>query len=266
VEITTPYYVTIVYYYIFDIRQCKNKAQAEKMKDHLAELGISGEYTFPSQVRSAKELVKDALGRGFSTIVAIGNDRLINNVASEVIGTKAAFGIIPLNASSEINQLVNGHNWHDAALALRFRKIKEIKLGQFENGEHFLISTILNIKQPVNITLEFDDFIAQARASQLSISNFESKNSDERQAQLSISMISEKENDSRGLGRLLNFFEVVQENGPNKLSRFHAKRLRVFSHKNLNFVVNKEDIATTPQMIKVSSNYLRLIISRDSVL
>lgn len=235
------------------------------MKDHLAELGISGEYTFPSQVRSSKELVKDALNRGFTTIVAIGNDRLINTVASEVIGQKAAFGIIPLNASPEINHLVNGHNWHDAALALRYRKIKEIKLGQFENGEHFLISTHLNIKQPVNLTLEFDDFIAQARTSQLTISNFESKDSEDRSEELSISMISEKENDSRTIGRILSFLEISKDDGLNKLSRFHAKRVRIFSHKNLNFLVNREEIATTPQLIKVSSNYLRLIVSRESL-
>jgi diacylglycerol kinase family enzyme len=126
-----------MYYYIFDIRQCKNKAQGEKIKDYLSLLGIGGEYVFPSQARSAGELVKDALGRNFSTIVAIGNDELINNVATELVGEKAAFGIIPLNASEQINKLVNGYDWKQAATNLRYRKIKEIKLGQMENRPAF---------------------------------------------------------------------------------------------------------------------------------
>lgn len=254
-----------MYYYIFDIRQCKNKAHSERIKDYLAELGISGEYVFPSQVRTSKELVRDAIQRNFSTVVAIGNDALINTVASELVGAKTAFGMIPLNASTEINNLVNGSDWHSAAKNLRFRKIDEVRLGRFENGQHFLISTELKITHPVNITLEFDGFIAQARAKKLLIRNINPTAKDNRNNLLDILLISESEREARPISRLLKYLEIsAQSNDVLNTSRFKAPRLRVFSHKNLNFIINKEDVATTPQLIESSPEILRLIVHRDT--
>lgn len=257
-----------MYYYIFDIKQCKNKAQGEKIKDYLAELGISGEYVFPSQVRSSKELVQDALGRDFSTIVAIGNDSLINNVASELIGEKAAFGIIPLNASKQIVDLVNGSDWRQAAANLRFRKIKEIRLGQFENGRNFLTQTQLSISYPVNITLEFDSFIAQTRAKKLTISNINPKDSrqkDDLSDGLDIHLVSDDPKSSSVIKRFFNILDGVKQDESLNKTYFRAPRLRVFSHKNLNFVIDKETTASTPQLIKISESKLRLIISREII-
>lgn len=257
-----------MYYYIFDIRQCKNKAQGERIKDYLAELGISGEYVFPSQARSVKELVGDALGRDFSTIVAIGNDSLINNVASELIGQKAAFGIIPLNASQQIVDLVNGSDWRQAAVNLRFRKIHEIKLGQFENGRHFLTQTHLAISSSVNITLEFDEFIAQTRAKRLIISNINPKDprlKNNLPDGLDIHLISDESGNSSILEKLFTIFDSTKQDDRLNKSYFRVPRLRVFSHKNLNFIIDKEIIASTPQLIKVSPGRLRLIVNREAL-
>lgn len=252
-----------MYYYIFDIRQCKNKAHAEKIKDYLAELGISGEYVFPSLVRTSKELVKDAIQRNFSTIVAVGNDSLINTVASELVGTKVAFGIVPLNASPEINNLVNGADWRSATKNLRYRKIEEVRLGRFENGQHFLISAELKIIHPVNVTLEFDGFIAQARAKKLVIFNLHPTAKTGMENLLDILLISEAEREARPISRILKYLDISSSNDSLNTSRFKVPRLRIFSHKNLSFVINKENVATTPQLITSSQEVLRLIVHRE---
>jgi diacylglycerol kinase family enzyme len=252
-----------MYYYIFDIRQCKNKAQGEKIKDYLAFLGIGGEYVFPSQARTAGELVKDALSRDFSTIVAIGNDAIINSVATELVGEKAAFGIIPLNASELINKMVNGYDWRQAATNLRYRKIREIKLGRMENGRHFLTEVELDISSPVNITLEFDDFLAQSRAKKLIVSNFNPNTEKTAPDMLDVFLSSENPNSSSVVKKLFSYFDNANQDSSLKESFFRTKRVRVFSQKNLNFTIDKEIVGTTPQLICTSEKSLRLITSRE---
>lgn len=254
-----------MYYYIFDIRQCKNKSHAEKIKDYLSVLGIGGEYVFPSQARTAAELVKDALSRDFSTIVAIGNDKLINNIATELVGEKAAFGIIPLNASPLINQMVNGFDWKLAASNLRYRKIREVKLGQMENGRHFLTEVQLDISTPANVTLEFESFIAQARAKKLIISNFNPNNDKKETDMLDIFMSSENPNEAGILKKLIHYFDGDGKESNLKDSFFRAPKVRIFSHKNLNFTIDKEIVAPTPQLICTSPKPLRLIVNREIV-
>lgn len=252
-----------MYYYIFDVRQCKNKSQAERIKDFLAEIGISGEYVYPSQARTAKELVKDALERHFSTIVAIGADTLINQVASQLVGESAAFGFIPLNASASVNTIVNGYDWRQAANNLRYRKIHEVMLGRFENGEHFLTETSLSIGSPVNLTLEFDEYIAQSRTKSLTIYNLLSDKHILNQHILKISFISEAQESGSLLNRFFHYFENKPINSQIKQSQIYTHRVRVFSHKNLSFLINNQPIAETPQLISQSSKPLRLIIARD---
>jgi len=253
-----------MYYYIFDIRQCKNKTQAERIKDYLSELGIGGEFVYPSQARTAKELVRDALGRDFSTIVVIGSDNLISEVAQELVGEKAAFGIIPLNASNSINDLVSGQDWHHAAKNLRFRKIRELHLGCFENGHHFLTSTSVSISNPINLTLEFDHYIAQSRVSKLLISNLSSE-SDDRVAALKIEMVSENENEKNFIGKIFRYLDNSSNNPEIKKSLIHCHRLRIFSQKKVNFIINNQVVAVTPQLITISPKKLRLIVNREVV-
>lgn len=252
-----------MYYYIFDVCQCKNKVQAEKIKDYLAFLGIGGEYVFPSQARTAAELVRDALSRDFSTIVAIGNDALINNVATELVGERAAFGIVPLNASESINQLVNGFDWRQAASNLRYRKIKEIKLGQMENGRHFLTEVQLDVSGAANVTLEFDTFIAQSKVKRLVISNLNPNQDKTKLDLLDIYMSSEGSSNGSIVKRFLKYFDGNLKDPSLSNSFFQAKRVRIFSQKNLNFTIDREAVGNTPQLICTSPKPLRLIINRE---
>jgi hypothetical protein len=251
-----------MYYYIFDIKQCKNKAQAERIKDYLSELGIGGEYVFPSQARTAKELVNDALGRNFSTIVAIGSDNIISEVAQELVGGKAAFGILPINASDSINDLISGRDWRQAAKNLRFRKIKECFLGCFENGHHFLTSTELSINSPINLTLEFDDFIAQSRTSKITVSNLSGEPSDQDPV-LKIEMVSENQAEGNIIGKIFRYLDSASKNPELKKSLFFCHRLRIFSQKKANFIINNQAVAATPQLITISRKKLRLIVNRE---
>ena len=253
-----------MYYYIFDIRQCKNKAQAERIKDYLGELGIGGEYVFPSQARTAKELVNDALNRDFSTVVAIGSDNIISEVAQELVGEKAAFGILPINASDSINNLISGRDWRQAAKNLRFRKIKECFLGCFENGHHFLTSTCLQISSPINLTLEFDNFIAQSRTSRICISNLSGEPSDQDPV-LKIEMVSEDQNEGNIIGKIFRYLDNTSKNPELKKSLFFCHRLRVFSQKKANFIINNQIVAVTPQLISISQKKLRLIVNREII-
>ena len=85
-----------MYYYIFDVRKCKNRRQIETIKDHLSDLGISGEFAVPDRIRPARDLAEQGVFKGYSTIVAIGADDLIDEVASVMLSKQQVFGVVPL--------------------------------------------------------------------------------------------------------------------------------------------------------------------------
>ena len=95
-----------MYYYIFDVRKCKNRRQIETIKDKLTELGISGEFVVPDRIRPARDLAEQGVFKGYSTIVAIGSDDLIDEVASIMLSKQQVFGVIPLGASENIHKII----------------------------------------------------------------------------------------------------------------------------------------------------------------
>jgi diacylglycerol kinase family enzyme len=94
-----------MYYYIFE--SAKNTSQKnlhEKIKDYLGFLGIAGETMTVSPARSVEELTQMGIEKKYSTIVAVGGDVLINKIASLIQGTEIVLGIIPIEASEQINK------------------------------------------------------------------------------------------------------------------------------------------------------------------
>ena len=126
-----------------------------------------------------------------------------------------------------------------------------------------MTNTYLLANNPVNITLEFDDFIAQSRVKKFIISNINPGEEKEDWNLLDIFMISEEENSGSIISKLTSMISTKVKDKRIFESYFKAQRFRVFSHKNLNFCVGKQIVATTPQLIKTSRENLRLIISRD---
>jgi diacylglycerol kinase family enzyme len=137
-------------------------------------------------------------------------------------------------------------------------------LARWKTGRHFLTEVKLDIGSPVNITLEFDDFIAQAKAKKLIVSNYNPDYTKTEADMLDIFLSSENPSDAGAIKKILSMFAENKQNEDLKNSFFRTRRVRVFSQKNLNFTIDKGIVGTTPQLICTSQKTLRLIINRET--
>ena len=251
-----------MYYYIFDVKKFKKRKEVENIKSHLSTLGISGEYTYPSNAQSVVELIDLALSKQYTTIVAVGGDYLINEVAGGLVGKKEAMGIIPVEASSELTTLLGTDNWHAACEILRFRKISELRLGRTGSGYHFITHIGLDAKLGAEVTIELKDFMIQAKVKTLSITNF-SPTTPKRKDILDITFESMSNNESV-IGKISSFFGSKQVENNLAKSLFHARSMRIFTKNQVPLLLNGKVIAKTPQYIESTDEDLRLITAKKA--
>lgn len=252
-----------MYYYIFDIKKCKKRSQVENIKNHLASLGISGEFTYPSSAQTIEELVNLGLNKEYTTIVAIGSDEIANRVASVLVGKREAMGFIPLE-DSPTSTLIGVKNWKDACEALRYRKIKEMRLGKTASGACFLTELYLAINNhPVEVTLEFKDFLIQTRVTNLRISNFNPSIKKIAMDYLDISFLSVEPNSGNLLKKLTSVFKGTHEDAL-AYSLLRARSLRIFTKNQIPLTASNIAIAKTPQLIESSDENLRLITAKNA--
>lgn len=252
-----------MYYYIFDIKKCKKRSQVESIKEYLGTLGISGEFTYPSAAQNVEELVHLGLSKQYTTIVAIGSDEIANTVAGILVGKKEAMGFIPLEISPELASLIGTENWKDACDVLRFRKIKEIRLGKTATGNYFLTYAKLDLKYPVEITMELKDYIVQAKIKDLMISNFNPGIKKIGEDYLDIVMNSVEPNDSL-ISRFSLLFGREKKLQDSAMTLIRARSLRLFTKTSMSISSGDHVLAKTPQLIESTDDYLRLITAKNA--
>jgi diacylglycerol kinase family enzyme len=252
-----------MYYYILDIKKFKKKSLVEDIKNYLSVLGISGEYSYPSAAYTTEDLVKLGISKKYNTIVAIGSDDLVNTIGGILCGRSEALGIIPVEASSDLCELIGAKSWKEAAENLRFRKIQEIRVGKTTNGKAFLTSINLGNSRPTDVTVEFKDFVIQAKVSDFMISNFnpEIKKLDPEFLDVVFQSISQRE--SGLLGKLGSFLGSKKSAG-NELSLLRARSLRLFTSNQIPLLAGNDVVAKTPQLIESSDEKLRVIVGKKS--
>lgn len=254
-----------MYYYIFDVRKCKNRRQVEAVKDYLSDLGISGEYVIPDKIRPARDLAEQGVFKGYSTIVAIGSDDLIDEVAAVMLDKQQAFGVIPLLASENIFKIIGAASWEEAATNLRFRRIAETKVGIINEQTVFFSYSQIVIDKPTAVTIEFEDFIVQAKAKELFVANrfhgMEKKDPDK----LDIIMRSVESSGSGIWGFLKSAVSNPVAGKDIDLSIIRSDAVRVFSPRQLPISVDGRVFAKTPATFGVSQKNIRLITKKNSV-
>lgn len=254
-----------MYYYIFDIKKCKKRSQVESIKNYLGILGISGEFTYPSAAQSVKELVDLGLSKQYTTIVAIGDDEIANSVASALFGRQEAMGFIPLEASPDLTALFGTSDWKTACEILRYRKINNINLGRAANGECFLTSVNLSPKIPIEVTLEFKDFILQTTTKELIISNFNPGIKKVGNDYLDILIRSVDPKDQTLGSKLISFLGGGKKESDKSLTLLHARSLRIFTKSQIPLTSMGNAIAKTPQLIESTDQTLRVITAKKAL-
>ncbi len=250
-----------MYYYIFDIKRCIRKNQVESIKSHLTSLGISGEYTYITPNQSAEALAESGINKGYSTIVAIGSDDLVNAISNVMVGRKEVLGVLPLSVSEDLKELLGTREWQDAAEALRYRRIKELRIGHLSNGKHFLTNIYLDLLNRQQVELELKDVSLSTLATNLLISNFHTDIEKHQDDELDIVLESTSD-------RNPGFFEKLlsrKKHSPNEENITYLKSpfIRIFTKKPVSLVCGDKIIAKTPQNIELTAEKIRLIVAKN---
>lgn len=83
------------------------RSDIEKMLMLLSDSGIDGEAIYTQRPKHAVELAVAGIGQGYETIVAVGGDGTVNEVASVLSDTNVKMGIIPYGSGNGLARHLN---------------------------------------------------------------------------------------------------------------------------------------------------------------
>ena len=134
------------YFYLYDsyLQDRSYATTLIKFETTLTDLGIQGKVGRLTLLKSVKDLVESAIRDGADTIVAVGNDITLSQVAQTVIKhPKVTVGFIPLGSPHQIISSILGIPLGILAChVLSSRIIEELSVGKV-NNQYFLQSVIL---------------------------------------------------------------------------------------------------------------------------
>ncbi len=280
-----------MYYYIVESAKRAEFEKIElKIKEILTNFDILGEFNFIDNLLDVDDAVKAGVGKGFSTIVAVGGDILVNKIAVNLVSSKTAIGILPLEESVLSTALGLG-NWKTACEILAARRVLMMDTGTI-NDKYFIseimsshspdfppvaksksiFSKILGAgngqppseKIPVDIEIE-NNYQVHSEVSGLVVSNIRPFGSDldsVRHSMIDNSLhlsFSDRVDSPEVYNSLNNSPKFLEKNN---ISLFHANQIDIRSEKPLFFFSGQEVIARTPASIQIIPQSLKIIGGR----
>jgi len=241
-----------MYYYILEAPSARSVRQNyQKLRDILTQLGIAGEVVSASPARTSTELAEMGIGKGYSTIVAVGGDHHVNEVATAVIG-RAVLGIIPVNASPLVTDIVGATDIRDAAEALKFRRLSLQSTVLVEPETIIFLDSVIQTSRLAKISLILDNRVrAHAYFNRLTINRF-----------LELRLESLHVTERR---KVLGMFNVGGQPIRSE-SYFHARNVRIVTDPSLPLTVADLPIAQSPIQLRLMPDSLKVITKRGTVL
>lgn len=134
-----------MYYYIINPAAGYGKINKiqDRLKTTLTTLNILGEFVKTTGPEDAKKLTKLGIEKGYNTIVAVGGDGTVNEVANGIAkygSEKTVLGVIPIGNTNNLAKTLGIESWESSCNILASRKLEIIDLGQVDK-EYFITST-----------------------------------------------------------------------------------------------------------------------------
>jgi diacylglycerol kinase (ATP) len=176
-----------------------NRTTPEMVRQALARHGLHGEYTLTGSAEEARAHTRAAIAAGCDLIVAAGGDGTVGTIATELLGSEVALGLLPLGSVMNIARSLALPRELDAAAAVIARgESRRIDVGEtgagffFESGSVGLNAAIFREVQridrgdwrgllasirvalrynPARMRLYLDDRVLRTRALMVTISN-----------------------------------------------------------------------------------------------
>lgn len=248
-----------MYYYILEPSKGKFIRNAqEKIKDILGDLGIAGETVTPSPARTIEELAHLGVVKGYSTIVAVGSEALVNKVitvlATEDTARETVLGVIPNDFTSFLAKRIGISDLPSACNALKYRKLETVNLCLIEPNKYFFTEAAIESRRNQEIFFSIDKLKGRALTKRVTI-----------KPGLEISFYDESSE-----GKISSKFWRWLFGKKEKdifTSRFFVKRIRFESEReNLPIKVSGEIVAKTPATFQNRSRILKIIVARDRMM
>ncbi len=116
-----------------------NKIQS-KLQSLLKQKRINGEFTKSIGKGDALKLTRLAVKQDYKTIIAVGGDSTVSEVANGIIGVpRVVLGILPIGSTNILEKSLGIDNWTQGIDVLAQRRTKTIELGK-ANDTFFLTS------------------------------------------------------------------------------------------------------------------------------
>lgn len=247
-----------MYYYIIESAGKKNEVFQEKVKSVLGDLGIAGETVTPSPARTIEELASLGIVKGYSTIVAVGSEKIVNKIATAIINQKenndVVLGIIPENYDTPIARRIRVSDIRDACETLKHRKLETTDACFIEPNKYFLTEAEILAPKSVDAYLKTDKIQAGFPFNRIVV-----------RPGLKIN-VEDEDQSNQGksiLGWILG--KRKQETTINS-SFFHTKRFEIETPGySIPIVADGEIIAKTPTIFQNRPKVLKIITSRDMI-
>lgn len=244
-----------MYFYLVDdfVADRRYQATLHRIETRLNELGIRGRFQRLSVLKSARELMREAVKRGADTVVAIGDDRTVSKMVTTMAELGATFGLLPVGPHQTIARFLGLPEGLAACDVLSRRVVEQVDLGK-ANDCYFLMSLDapsarfqLNCDGQYRVTPE--------GASALSIRNLgvEGAPSNPRDGILEAVIGGVKRGIFSGL------FRRADESS----SVLPFKRLTITTPEPLALTLDGQTVVKTPATIEATPKRLKVIVGRD---
>lgn len=243
-----------MYYYITE--PAKTHAGARSIlnaKKILTSLGISGEFAEVSAARSIEELAELGVAKKYSTIVAMGSERLINKLAVLLAGTPYILGVLPIDDFNFMKPINGTSNIEEAAEALKYRLVKETSVMRIEPNKYFFTRAIINFNKPTRAKIKINSAEIDGECSQIIFSG---------NGNLTI-----KNNhiNNEPAQKIINWIMGKEQKRDETISKFRGYGMSIQTGNTHPIFVGDEIIARTPLAAQVIPNCLKLIVKRDRI-
>lgn len=241
-----------MYSYFYDtcLQDRKYERDLALLETRLTDLGITGKITRLALFRDALEVIRDEIDEGVDTLVAVGDDNTFRKVIEAAGDTRTVVGFLPMNSKSIFGELLGIPSGVAACDVLSARLVQEIDVGEV-NSRRFLHALEVDVADAVIACEDSYTLTVPGRAS-LALRNLafpdEAGVTDPTDGRLSLIIRQSR----------FSFFGRKTE-----LSKFLFKRLRLFSDRHINLVVDGgEKIQAKEFEIRVVPGRLRLVTGK----
>lgn len=132
--------------FIYDsfLNQKKYDRLLARLETRITDLDLNGKISRLNPTRNVRETINGELKRGAKTIVAVGNNKIINQIINSLAGSQVPLGIIPIGQNNnDIAKSLGIESTEAACDILSARLLARLDLG-LANQTYFLSNVSIN--------------------------------------------------------------------------------------------------------------------------